>query len=294
MTVGEALRSAADLSRGGDADATPWDARVLLAHALGGSNPLGLDSRRELEPAAAERFRRLWEERLSGVPVQHLVGEWDFFGRPFRVDGRGLVPRPETEVLITEALREAPTFRRALDAGTGSGILALTLLLERPGSTAVALDASPPALALARANARRHGLLGRLSIVGSDWLTALSGTRFDLVVSNPPYLTLAGEEGLSPTVRDHDPRMALFSGEDGLAAIRRLLDEVPEYLEPGAPFLFEIGFRQSGLVEREVATRPWDLLRIQPDLSGIPRIVVLRRRLVQPGPPSPPLRIDRG
>src|SRR5262245_17788730 len=153
MTIGEALRDAADRTAAAKADATPWDARLLLAHALGGASPLALDPRLTLDPSVAGRFIAMWEKRLMGVPVQHLIGEWDFYGRAFRVDGRALVPRPETEILLAEALRAAPGARRILDAGTGSGIIAVTFLLERPEARGVALDISLDALALARENA---------------------------------------------------------------------------------------------------------------------------------------------
>ena len=162
------------------------------------------------------RFTGLWDKRLAGVPVQHLIGEWDFYGRPFRVDGRALVPRPETEILLEQALKEAPDARRVLDAGTGSGIIAITYLLEQPQARAVALDISLDALALARENAARHGVLDRLALVASDWLSALAAAPFDVILSNPPYLAVGESPHLPPTVRDHDPRRALFAGDDGL------------------------------------------------------------------------------
>jgi release factor glutamine methyltransferase len=215
--------------------------------------------------------------------VQHLLGEWDFYGRTFTVDGRALVPRPETEILVSTALAEARQPRWILDAGTGSGILAVTLLKERETARAVALDSSLEALALARENAMRHGLGGRLSLIGSDWLSALSALPalspggFDLAVSNPPYLALSDRAGLSPTVRDYDPPRALFAGSDSLEAIRHLLDALPAHLSPGAPFLFEIGFGQGSAVEREIRSRPaWTFVRIQPDLAGIPRVAIAR------------------
>jgi len=278
VIVKDALDRAIAEAQQSGGDTTAWDARLLLAHALGRRNPLALDVREALDPAAEGCFRELWDRRLAGVPVQHLVGEWDFFGRAFRVDERGLVPRPETETLVAVALREAPDARYILDAGTGSGILALTLLLERPAATAVALDASLAALALARSNAGRHGLAARIELLASDWLSPLKTVRFDLAVSNPPYLSLADEKELSATVREHDPHLALFAGADGLAAIRRLLDEIPAFLAPGAPFLFEIGFGQAAAVESEIRRRAaWSFQRIEPDLSGVPRVAVLRR-----------------
>ncbi len=277
MTTGELLRQAADRAAEAKTEASPWDARLLLAHAMGGASPLALDPRLVLDPVVANRFSALWEKRLMGVPVQHLIGEWDFYGRPFRVDGRALVPRPETEILVEQALREAGGARRVLDAGTGSGIIAITYLLERPDAAAVALDISLDALALARQNAGRHGVLPRLSLLASDWLSALSGARFELVLSNPPYLAIGESPHLPPTVRDHDPRRALFAGDDGMAAIRHLLATLPPYVEPGGVLVFEIGFGQSEAVRSEILARPvWRFVRIEPDMEGIPRICIAR------------------
>jgi release factor glutamine methyltransferase len=279
VNVRSVLEAAEGVARENAAEATPWEARLLLAHSVGHGRPLALDPREELPAEVESLFRRLWERRVSGVPVQHLVGEWDFFGRPFRVDARALVPRPETELLVETALREAPNAIRALDLGTGSGIVAVTWLLERAGSRVVALDASTDALALASVNARRHGVADRLELCASNWTSAIAdGPSFDIALSNPPYLPLGDAPGLSVTVRNHDPAAALFSGEDGLDAIRRLLDVLPRHLAPGRPFVFEIGAGQASPLEREVAERPaWRLEKIVADLAGIPRIAVARR-----------------
>ncbi|MEO8430544.1 MAG: peptide chain release factor N(5)-glutamine methyltransferase [Acidobacteriota bacterium] len=278
MTTGEALEAAARAARERSSEATLWDARILLAHALGHANPLALEPRSPLPDRARIRFEELWSRRLEGVPVQHLVGEWDFFGRPFSVDGRGLIPRPETEVLILQAIGAAPGTRRILDLGTGSGIIAVTLLRELPEARAVAIDASVDALALARKNALRHGVLPRIQLLASDWLTALDGPPFDLVVSNPPYLARSEAGRLSRTVAQHDPALALYGGDDGLECIRGLLDAVPAVLLPGAPFVFEIGFGQAREIEKEVRSREaWQFEGISVDLSGIPRVTRLRR-----------------
>ncbi|MEP6802484.1 MAG: peptide chain release factor N(5)-glutamine methyltransferase [Acidobacteriota bacterium] len=278
MTVGDVLRRATDLAREGGSEATAWDARILLAHTLGHANPLALPPDAPLTDALAARFEGLWSKRLSGVPVQHLVGEWDFFGRPYRVDSRGLIPRPETEVLVLQSIGAAPGARRILDLGTGSGIVAITLLKEMPAARALALDASVQALALARENGSRLGVSSRLWLAGSDWLTAIEAPLFDLVVSNPPYLARSESRGLSRTVADHDPELALYGGDDGLESIRQLLDAVPRVLPSGAPFLFEIGFGQARDVERETRNRPaWRFGGIAEDLAGIPRVVRLTR-----------------
>jgi release factor glutamine methyltransferase len=278
MTAKELLDRATAEARRLAADATTWDARLLLAHVLDRRNPLGLDLRAAVEPAAEARFERLWSRRLTGVPVQHLIGEWDFYGRTFRVDARALVPRPETEILIAQALEEAPGASRVLDAGTGCGIIGVTFLLERPEARGVALDISVDALALAHENATRHGVRGRIDLLASDWLSALRPTPFDALLSNPPYLALGEAPHLPPTVREHDPRRALFSGDDGLLAIRHLLDTAPPFLAPGGLLAFEIGFGQAPAVESEVRGRAaWELRRVVPDLEGIARVAVAAR-----------------
>jgi release factor glutamine methyltransferase len=278
MTAREILEAANGLARDKVSEATPWDARILLAHAMGGASPLSLDPRRHVEPDAHARFDALWTRRLEGTPVQHLLGEWDFYGRAFTVDRRALIPRPETEILVAAAIREAPAARRILDLGTGSGVLAITYLLERPESRAVALDASLEALTLARANAGRHGVLPRLDLAASDWLSALSCRPFDLALSNPPYLAFSEGASLPKTVREHDPARALFAGEDALAAIRHLLNELPPLLLPGALFLFEIGYGQSEAVEEEIRNRHrWRFQGIEQDFDGIPRVAIARR-----------------
>ena len=161
MIAKDLLDSALSLAQKTGSDATAWDARILMAHVLRQTNPLALDPRGDVDAEATARFGELWARRLVGVPVQHLVGEWDFYGRPFTVDDRALIPRPETESLVEAARKEAAGARRILELGTGSGILAVTLALELPSARITALDISVPALALAHANAARHGVLGR-------------------------------------------------------------------------------------------------------------------------------------
>jgi release factor glutamine methyltransferase len=252
-------------------------ARHLLAHLLGARSSLGLWPETAVPEEAARRFEELRPRLLRRTPVQYLIGEWDFFGRTFRVDERALIPRPESEHLVEEALRETAAPRRILDMGCGSGILAVTLALEFPGSRVVGVDLSLDALALSRENALRHSVGSRSAFLASDWAAALGGAKFNLAVANPPYVALADRGSLSPGVRDFEPPEALFAGQDGLTEIRRLLDELPGRLEAGAPFLFEFGFGQRDAVAEEVRRRGrWALSRIVEDLAGIPRVAVLR------------------
>jgi release factor glutamine methyltransferase len=259
----------------------PYEAEELLAFAAG--RPRAWFHARRREEADAEdaaRFLALAARRASGEPLQYLLGEWEFLGRTFRVDPRALIPRGETEAIVEMARAAAPSARTILDAGTGSGILAVSIALERPGARVVAVDRSEAALALARTNARLHGVSGRVSFVASDWLSGLAlRPLFDLAVANPPYVPLADSPYVDKTVSDHEPHLAIFGGEDGLDALRILLAELPARLLPGAPFLFEIGYGQarevSGLVE---ACPAFTLENVRLDVSGIPRTVVARHR----------------
>lgn len=261
------------------------EAHLLLGHALGWSEArLRARGERAVPPEAEGHFRALLERRLTGEPVAYLVGEKEFYGRPFRVDRRVLVPRPETEHLV-EAVLDAvrrgrlPRAPRLLDLGTGSGCIAVTLALELPRARVVATDVSPAALAVAAANARRLG--ARVPLVAADLARAFSprvfaGRAFDAVVSNPPYVGRGEAAGLSPEVVDHEPHTALFADREGEGILSRLLD-LGSKLHPGSLMMLEIGHRQLPLVEERLAGLPWNLLEARRDYAGIPRTVVLRR-----------------
>lgn len=259
----------------------PYEAEELLAFAAGRPRAWFHARRREESDAEdAVRFLALAGRRASGEPLQYLLGEWEFLGRTFRVDPRALIPRGETEAIVEMARAAAPAARAILDAGTGSGILAVSLALERPEARVVAVDRSEAALALAQTNARLHGVSGRVSFVASDWLSGLaSRPLFDLAVANPPYVPRLDAPHIDRTVSDHEPHLALFGGDDGLDAVRVLLRELPARLRPGAPFLFEIGYGQASEVSGLVEASPlFSLEDVRLDPAGIPRTVVARRR----------------
>ena len=255
-------------------DHPAFEAEELLARAVG--RPRGwFHSRRgeNAAPAEAAAFRHLVDRRAAGEPLQYLLGEWEFLGRTFRVDPRALIPRGETEGIVEVAREAAPAARRILDLGTGSGVLAVTFALERPASTVLALDRSPAALALARENAVKHGVRSRVRFLASDWLSALRpGTLFDLAVANPPYVPVEDAPHLSKTVSEHEPSLALYGGEDGLDAVRTLLLDLPPFLFPGAPFLFEFGYGQArGVSDLVQASGAFRLVAVRLDAAGIPR-----------------------
>ncbi len=255
-------------------DFARFEPEELLARSTGRPRSWFHARRGERAPEAeAAAYRALLSRRAAGEPLQYLLGEWEFLGRTFRVDPRALIPRGETEGIVEAARGAAPDGRRLLDLGTGSGILAVTLVLERPGATVVALDRSPGALALARHNALRHGVAARIRFVASDWLSGLrAAAPFDLAVANPPYVPVRDAPQLSRTVSGHEPGIALYGGDDGLDPLRTLLQELAPFLSRGAPFLFEFGYGQACTVSQLVeASGAFRLDAVRLDAAGIPR-----------------------
>jgi release factor glutamine methyltransferase len=223
-------------------------------------------------------FNRLLARRLKGEPVAYLVGEKEFFGRPFFVDDRVLIPRPETEHLVEAALGlDLPKEVRLLDLGTGSGCLAISLVLEIPRAWALAVDLSPAALAVTAKNVSRHGATDRVALACVDLVAGVDFTGFDLVISNPPYVAWEERDVLSPEILDFEPEMALFAGQDGQSLIRRLLHDL-QPLASGSYLLLEIGAGQDEALRRLAAASSFQCLEILPDYGGIPRVAVLRQR----------------
>lgn len=244
------------------------DRTFLIAHA---EDPVGDPNR--------DRFQETVERRAAGEPLQYITGIQDFYGREFRVTPDVLIPRPETELLVEAALKVIANVPQPsmCDVGTGSGCIAVTLLCERTDARAVAVDISEAALAVAADNAQRHGVSERMALKISDCFQGLDPTTFDLVVSNPPYVSAAALPGLQREVRDHEPLVALSPGADGLGVIRRLLQDGPAFLKPGGHLIMEIGFDQGEAVQAIVDPKVWRLVEIRPDLQGIPRIFVVQK-----------------
>lgn len=223
------------------------------------------------------RFEDLLARRALGEPVAYLAGEREFYGRPFAVDRRVLIPRPETEHLVEEALAlELPASPRLLDVGTGSGCLAVTLALEIPGARVTATDLSLGALAVARHNAHHHGVASRVALAAQDLASALDLRTFDLVVSNPPYVDRDDAAAFSPEVRDFEPHLALFAPDGGLATLTRLF-EASAALRPGTPVLVEIGYGQSTAATERAVAAGLVPVKVRSDYAAIPRTLVFRR-----------------
>lgn len=252
------------------------EAMLLLGHVLGLSEAqiLARGTQRP-GPTAVDRFRGLLDRRLTGEPIAYILGTREFYGRAFAVDSRVLIPRPETEHLIEAALDlELPEQPTILDIGTGSGCIAITLVLELAEARAVATDRSPGALEVARANAAALGVTDRLTLVRSDLAEGLDLTAFDLVISNPPYVDPGVRGELSPEVTDHEPEDAVFAPGTGDSVLERLASEL-RGLQPGTPVLFEIGYDQRQRIEELGARGTLRLREVRDDLAGHPRVALL-------------------
>ncbi|MEG9431176.1 peptide chain release factor N(5)-glutamine methyltransferase [Terriglobus sp. ADX1] len=232
---------------------------------------------RPLKEEEAGSFQGMLAQRRHAVPIQHLRGSQEFFGREFAVSPDVLIPRPETEHIVEEVLRLFPDRKTPLkiaDVGTGSGILAVTLALEYPQSLVAALDISPDALAVAQDNAARLGTLSRTRILQSDLLTAVTGETFDLIVSNPPYIPLTEKNTLHAQVREYEPHLALFGGADGHDVLRSLIPQAFAALSPGGWLLLETAGRTAIVDEllENMTNVGW-----VSDLQGIQRIAVAQK-----------------
>jgi release factor glutamine methyltransferase len=276
-TVRQLLAEARPLLAATPFGASTREARLLLGHVLGLSEGRVL-ARDEIAvpPEAERRFRDLLARRLTGEPVSYLTGEREFWGRPFQVDSRVLIPRPETEHIVEIVLgQRLPRDPWILDVGTGSGILAVTLALEISGSHMVATDLSPGALAVAARNARRLG--AAVSWVNTDLTAGLDLSRFDLVVSNPPYVDRSEFPDISLEVLDFEPHLALFPPGAGDALLARLFSQCSG-LRNGIPLAVEIGRGQLDAVRRHAGDSGLDVAEVREDYAGIPRTVLLRHR----------------
>jgi len=223
---------------------------------------------------AAARFETMVAARQARVPVSQILGRREFYGRAFLVTKDVLDPRPETETLIETALG-AP-FSRVLDLGTGSGAILWTLLAERPMATGIGTDISEDALDVARANPLFEDYSDRAQLVLSDWFENVEGT-FDLIVSNPPYIETGTLAGLAPEVRDHEPRMALDGGVDGLDPYRIIAAQAGRFLIPGGRVIVEIGPDQGRAVAKMLQDAGFDGISICADLDGRDRVVLAKR-----------------
>lgn len=275
ITVGEMLGTAVRQFERAGLDDAYLEARLLLEQSLDHSTVwIYQHPRVPISGEANERFTSLVQRRLAGVPVAYLRGKREFYGRDFQVDGRVLVPRPETEVLLEAALgyARASAASSVVDVGTGSGILAITLALEIPSARVWAVDRSTDALEVARLNVVRHGVANRVDLLPGDLLGPVT-FRADLIVANLPYIPSADVNQLPPEVRQ-EPRVALDGGSDGLDLYRRLLSQVTGVLRGEGALFLEIGDQQGAKASQIVqAALPGYRVRVLRDLASRDRVI---------------------
>jgi release factor glutamine methyltransferase len=282
QTVAACLRAAERALAAAGCDEARTRAEWLVAEASGIPRlALALRGEQLLDEASCARVEG-WVSRVArGEPLQYVLGAASFYGREFRCDARALVPRPETEELCERLLADTELWAHPAphiaDVGTGTGCIAVTLALQRPTAIVTAIDISADALALARENARRYGVEGRIFWRNDDLLTGLPRGSLHAVVSNPPYVSDADWARLDPEIRDYEPRVALVGGADGLAIIRRLVAQARQALAPGGILWMEIGDEQGPAVRDLLADRGFESVLIHHDLAGRVRFATARR-----------------
>jgi len=272
-TVLKLLRWTADYFAGRGIDSPRLDAELLLADTLG-LDRVGLyvNFERPLQADELAVYREKVRRRASREPLAYILGRTEFWSLPLRVTPAVLIPRPDTELLVEEALPRLSGAARVLDVGTGSGALAIALAHERPECRVVAIDVSAEALAVAAENACNNRVAERIGFIPAD-LAALAGGPFDLIVANPPYIPSAELATLMPEVRDFEPPLALDGGSDGLDAYRALARQAEAMLAPGGWLLVEVGIGQAAAVEKMFVSAGLAEIFISHDLAGIERVV---------------------
>jgi release factor glutamine methyltransferase len=282
-TIAEALKEAGERLRAASVPNDLLDAQTLLAEALGKDRTyLIINFNQQLSEGILSAFAAMIDRRAAGEPLQYITGRQEFFGLDFEVTPDVLIPRPETELIVEETIRlvqqEGVACPAIVDVGAGSGAIAVALARELGDSRVIASDISESALRVARRNAARHGLGGRVDFVASDLLEAFAEEEFaDFIISNPPYVSEEEMPSLQREVRDWEPRLALTDSNDGLSLYRRLLKDAPSRLRVGGHLICEMGYTQSEKISNMIDHQVWGGSRMLNDLQGIPRTIVLRK-----------------
>ncbi len=272
------------------------DAETLLLHHIGKSKAwLMTHGEEEFAGCKSIGYAALLERRRKGEPMQYILGECEFYGLPFRVNPHVLIPRPETEHLVEKIIDltsnlGAPGVAsetwdttnpsrplRILDVGTGSGAIIIALATQLPAATLTAIDISEPALSIARQNATRNNVAHGIRFLQGDLLAPVAGEHFEIIASNPPYVPNTDHALISVEVREHEPHVALFGGQDGFEIYRRLIPAAYDALVPGGYLVFEFGFSQQPEIESLLTSASFAQIEFIHDLQGIPRVASARR-----------------
>ena len=276
MSIRDLLHDAADRLAAAGVDGARTDARILLAHAMGISREELIAASRQPSAEEVALFESFVARRIAREPVAYIRGNREFWSMGFKVGPGVLIPRPETETVIEAALAAMPDRNAVLsiaDLGAGSGALLIAALKEFPNAHGTGFENSPAAFAYAEANLAHHSLTDRSKLIAANWNEAVG--PFDLILSNPPYIPTADIAGLDPEMRLHEPFAALDGGPDGLAAYRTLAGLLPRLLRRGGLAVLELGIGQAG--RAEPLFQGLTVVRVAPDLAGIPRVLVLAR-----------------
>lgn len=282
MNVGEARRAAATRLAAAGLDEAEIDAEVLLRHALGDLDRAHFFAAlaRPLPEDVLPAYEALVARRLAREPTAYIVGSREFFGLDFRVTPTALIPRPETELLVEATLQRIASvdYPEVIDVGAGSGAIAVAVAVGHPTVRVLATDISDQALMLTRENAERHDVANRVNVVRTDLLAAIRG-HADVVVANPPYVRSADWQRLDPEIRDHEPRLALDGGPDGLVVVRRLLEQAATFIERGAALYVEIGDDEGAeALASARSVLPFARIEVRRDLAGRDRMLTAELR----------------
>jgi release factor glutamine methyltransferase len=276
MTISEMLRSGAEILQSGGILQPRREAASLLAFALQKDKTF-LVAHSEYEPSKSEEncFREFLRRRAGHEPFQYIVGKQEFYGLDFAVSPDVLIPRPETELIVENAIEilreiEKPRF---CEVGVGSGCISVATLHNLKTAEALGLDVSERALKIARKNAEAHQAAERLKLEISNVFEVLNDEKFDLIVSNPPYISSEDVKTLQAEVRDFEPFSALSDGKDGFSIIEQIIKDAPKFLRKRAFLLMEIGFKQAEKVEKMFRSEIWREVEFLPDLQSIPRVI---------------------
>lgn len=281
VTLHDWLEQGESRLRGGPhPDRARPDAEALMRHLLQRDRAFLIAHGDSVMTAeGAVRYYALIDRRLNGEPIQYIAGEAEFYGLPFRVTHNVLIPRPETEHSVEKVLELAAGFAapRIVDVGTGSGAIAVAVAHALPAALVTATDLSAAAVAIARENAARNGVAGRVRFVEGDLLAPVAREQFDIVVANPPYVAQGDREALAVEVREFEPSMALFAGREGMEIYRRLIPQAFAVLAPGGWVVLEIGCGQEQAVRALLQDAGFADIAFTADLQGIPRVAAGRK-----------------
>lgn len=278
MNLVEYLARATEYLERHDVSSPRLNSEILLCHLLDIRRiDIYTGFERALTPGQADEYKRLLARRASGFPLQYLTGETGFRNLTLHIVEGVFIPRPETELVVEKALEVMPEGARVLDIGSGCGNIAVSIASEREDATVTAVDVDRAAVELTGGNAETAGVEGRVEVIQSDLFAALVGRRYDIIISNPPYVPEAARDSLPSEVRDFEPPAALFAGPDGLDTIARILADAPCYLNDGGWLVLEIDETQDKSVAAMLKEQGWVDVQVMEDLTGRPRIARARR-----------------